>query len=114
MSQRLDVISIMEGITMAKTTHGLGKGFDSLLPQNFDDTLLLGASDRVEKIPVGKLTANRYQPRQEFDEAAIGELAASIKHYGILQPLAVTRPENGGYRVSAGARPSPAAKQAGI
>ncbi len=86
----------------AKKT-GLGKGFEALLPKDFDDALLLSTSDKVEKIPVDKLVANRYQPRQDFDEAGINELAASIKRYGILQPLVVTRTD-GGFMIIAGER----------
>jgi ParB family transcriptional regulator, chromosome partitioning protein len=97
-----------------KRRTGLGKGFEALLPKNFDDSLLLSSSDKVEKIPVGKLAANRYQPRQEFDETAIKELASSIKHYGILQPIVVTRSEDGGYMIIAGERRWRAARAAGL
>ncbi len=94
---------------MAKQT-GLGKGFEALLPKDFDDSLLLSSTDRVEKIPVDKLVANRYQPRQEFDKDAIEELANSIKRYGILQPIVVTRKEAGNYMIIAGERRWRAAK----
>jgi ParB family chromosome partitioning protein len=96
----------------AKKRTGLGKGFEALLPKAFDDALLLSTSDKVEKIPVGKLTANRYQPRQEFEDTAINELAASIKRFGILQPLVVTRSKDGGYMIIAGERRWRAAKKA--
>lgn len=95
----------------AKQT-GLGKGFDALLPKNFDDSLLLSSTDKVEKISVGKLLPNRYQPRKEFDDSAIGDLAASIKRYGILQPIVVTQTQNGNYMIIAGERRWRAAKKA--
>jgi ParB family chromosome partitioning protein len=101
---------------VVKQKKGLGRGFDSLLPQNFDESLLLSASDKIEKIPVDKLIPNQYQPRKDFASEAIGEMAASIKEYGILQPLIVTPYEDspGGYMLIAGERRWRAAKQAGL
>jgi len=96
-----------------KKKSGLGRGFESLLPQNFDDTILLNASDKIEKIAVEKLIPNKYQPRQEFDEAAIQELSDSIRAYGMLQPLIVTS-ANGGYMIIAGERRWRASKLAGL
>lgn len=97
-----------------KKLTGLGRGIESLLPQDFDDSLLLATSDRVEKIPVLKLTPNRYQPRQEFDAEAIKQLAVSVKQYGILQPLVVTKVTDDGYMIIAGERRWRAAQAAGL
>jgi ParB family transcriptional regulator, chromosome partitioning protein len=101
-------------VPKTKKHSSLGKGFDALLPKNFDNTMLLGASDKVEKIPLDRLTANRYQPRQEFDDESINQLAASIKHYGVLQPIVVTTTEDGGYMIIAGERRWRAARLAGL
>lgn len=100
----------------AKKLTGLGRGIESLLPQDFDESLLLASADRVEKIPVGKLIPNQYQPRQEFDAEAIKQLAASVKQYGILQPLVVTKRDGGndGYMIIAGERRWRAAQAAGL
>jgi ParB family transcriptional regulator, chromosome partitioning protein len=102
---------------MAKTQQkGLGRGFDSLLPQNFDESLLLTASDRIEKIPVDKLVPNQYQPRKEFADEALRELADSIKEYGVLQPLIVTphqTDQGSGYMLIAGERRWRASRLAG-
>lgn len=92
----------------AKST-GLGRGFDSLIPQNFDDSILLDESERIQKIPVDNIFANTDQPRQHFDESALNELAASVKRHGILQPLVVT-PAGAEYRIVAGERRWRAAK----
>lgn len=97
----------------AKKLTGLGRGIESLLPQDFDDSLLLATSDRIEKIPVNKLVPNQYQPRQEFDAEAIKQLAASVKQYGILQPLVVTKRDDG-YMIIAGERRWRAAQAAGL
>ena len=69
---------------------GLGRGFEALISDDFDKSLLLTTEDRVEKIPLGQLQPNPNQPRQHFDETALKELAASIKRHGIIQPLVVT------------------------
>ena len=98
----------------AKKLTSLGRGIESLLPKDFDDSLLLASSDRVEKIPVGKLSPNQYQPRQEFDTGALKQLSASVKQYGILQPLVVTKKSGDGYMIIAGERRWRAAQLAGL
>lgn len=95
---------------------GLGRGFESLLPADFDKGLLLGTDDRIEKIAVGSLSPNPYQPRKEFDESGLKELAASIKRHGVVQPLVVTPAEGGkdAYVLIAGERRWRASKLAGL
>lgn len=83
---------------------GLGRGFEALISDDFDKSLLLTSEDRVEKIPLGQLQANPYQPRKHFDETALQQLAASIKRHGIVQPLVVTPLKNGKYSLIAGER----------
>jgi len=100
-------------VPKGKKLTGLGRGFESLLPQDFDDSLLLAATDKIEKIPVGKLRPNKYQPRQEFEAEGIRQLAASIKQYGILQPLVVANVDDG-YMIIAGERRWRAAQVAGL
>jgi ParB family chromosome partitioning protein len=91
---------------------GLGRGFESLIPQNFDNSLLLDEAERIQKLKITDVEPNKSQPRQHFDDEAIAELAASIKQYGILQPLVVTSLPGGGYRIVAGERRWRAAKLA--
>ena len=97
---------------------GLGKGFDSLLPQNFDTSLLLTNDDRIQKIVVGKIVPNQNQPRTHFDDEALQQLAVSIKQYGILHPLVVTPSRNSTgnaeFEIIAGERRWRASKLAGI
>jgi ParB family chromosome partitioning protein len=100
-------------VPSTKKKSGLGRGFESLLPQNFDETILLNASDKIEKIAVEKLIPNKYQPRQEFDGDGIRELSDSIRAYGVLQPLIVTT-TNDGYMIIAGERRWRASKLAGL
>jgi ParB family chromosome partitioning protein len=87
-----------------KRKQALGRGFDTLLPQSFDKNLVLDSSERIEKIPLGKIQANPNQPRKNFDEASLNELATSIKQHGIIQPLVVTPIKNGFYTIIAGER----------
>lgn len=95
------------------TKRGLGKGFEALLPLDFDKSILLSPEDRIEKIPLDKLKPNPGQPRRHFDEDALNELASSIKRYGVIQPLLVT-PQDGAYVIVAGERRWRAAKVAGL
>jgi ParB family transcriptional regulator, chromosome partitioning protein len=88
---------------------GLGRGFDALIPTNFDSQVLLDENERIQKLPVDKLQPNPKQPRQFFDDEALAELAGSIKRHGILLPLVVTA-EGSSYHIIAGERRWRAAK----
>lgn len=96
---------------MAKT--GLGKGFGSLLPDNFDQSVMLDKQDRVKKVLIQDVAPDPKQPRRIFDQNAITELAISIKQYGILQPIVITESE-GALIIVAGERRYHAAKKAGL
>lgn len=92
---------------------GLGKGFDALIPTDFDETILLETDDRVQKLFIKDIQPNPEQPRRTFDKQAIEDLASSIKQYGILQPLIVS-PAEKGYVLVAGERRWRAAQVAGL
>jgi ParB family chromosome partitioning protein len=97
---------------MAGMAHkGLGRGFDTLIPKDFDNTVLLNQDERVQKLPIEKIVPNPDQPRQSFDETALHELAESVRQHGILLPLVVTATEDG-YYIVAGERRWRAAKMA--
>lgn len=96
---------------MVKT--GLGKGFGSLLPDNFDQSVLLDKQDRVQKVLIQDIAPDPKQPRRTFDETAISELASSIEQYGILQPIVITDID-GSFVIVAGERRYHAAKKAGL
>ena len=70
-------------------------------------------SARVIDAEVGSIHASKYQPRKIFSDAAMNELAASVKEHGVLQPLLAVR-EADGYRLVAGERRLRAAKLAGL
>lgn len=69
---------------------------------------------KVKRIPVEKIVPNPYQPRKDFEEDALDDLAASIAEYGVLQPLLVARSDNGEYVLIAGERRLRASKLAGL
>lgn len=102
----------------------LGKGLDSLIPDQIDqvdefasDTLpqeVRVSSKTVTEIPIENIDANPYQPRTDFEEEELQELAESIKQYGIIQPLIVTAENDWKYNLVAGERRLRAAKLAGL
>ncbi|MEO8764716.1 MAG: ParB/RepB/Spo0J family partition protein [Ginsengibacter sp.] len=102
----------------------LGKGIRSLL-QNIDTDLSATASILQKespgkfgpvntRIPLTMIEANPDQPRHDFDETSLSELAASVKMHDIIQPITVTRLADGRYRIIAGERRFRAAKIAGL
>lgn len=93
---------------------GLGKGFDTLIPTDFDPSLLIDSRDRVQKLLITRISPNPDQPRRYFDQTALNELAESLKQYGVLQPLIVVPLNDNTYRIVAGERRWRAAKIAGL
>lgn len=101
----------------------IGKGLRSLL-QNIDSDLKNTAgslkTDVVEqvthtsRIPLKDISVNPKQPRRDFDETALNELAASIRIHDIIQPITVTKLANGKYQLIAGERRFRASKIAGL
>jgi ParB family chromosome partitioning protein len=91
---------------------GLGRGFDTLIPQHVDAALLFDDQERVQKIELDALTPNPHQPRTTFDAEALTQLADSITQYGILQPLVATPLGEGKYAIVAGERRWRAAQKA--
>lgn len=103
---------------------GLGKGLDSLIPNKKNDISDSKVEKKQEKendspksgeimVRINEVEPNRDQPRKDFDEDALMELADSIRQFGILQPLLVQKKKNY-YEIIAGERRWRAAKLAGI
>ena len=101
---------------MAKMT-GLGKGLGALFSSNVEEEIEELTEDEkselVKEIKIIEIEPNKEQPRKIFDEESLDELAESIKRYGILQPIIVTKRENY-YEIIAGERRWRAAKKAGL
>ncbi|MXV50762.1 ParB/RepB/Spo0J family partition protein [Pedobacter sp. HMF7647] len=112
-------------MTYQKKT-GLGKGLSALL----DDTKVvqnnnnnnsqaepkseIPAAGGINTIPVDQIEVNPYQPRTEFDEQALKELADSIKLQGLIQPITVRKSGNNSYQLISGERRLRASRLAGI
>jgi ParB family chromosome partitioning protein len=102
---------------MAKL-RGLGKGLDVLLASNEIAQGELNSSALVngavlQEIELSKIRPGKYQPRQMFDEVELQELADSIKHSGVIQPI-VVRKDGSSYEIIAGERRYRASKLAGL
>lgn len=101
----------------------LGKGIRSLL-QSIDTDLkttggqlkpaLVESATASTRVPVADIEANPKQPRRDFDETALQQLAASIKQHDIIQPITVAKLASGKYRLISGERRWRAAKLAGL
>src|ERR1700712_1192548 len=110
-------------MTQPNKKDAIGKGIRSLL-QNIDADLKSTAgslktevADRstgINRIGLDQIEVNPNQPRKDFDEVALSELAASLKLHDIIQPLTVSKIANGKYRLIAGERRFRAAKIAGL
>lgn len=94
---------------MANKKRGLGKGLDAIFAENNDDNPRGTVSIRIDEIE-----PNRDQPRKEFDNATLSELAESIAQHGVLQPLLLRPMLDGGYRIVAGERRWRASRMAGL
>ena len=105
------------------TPRGLGKGLDALIPSGINEKSV--STDKVKKdkssenqsgetiVNITKVEPNREQPRKNFDEDALEELAESIKQFGLLQPILV-QDRKTYYEIIAGERRWRAAKKAGL
>lgn len=90
---------------MSAQKQSLGRGFGVLIPKDLDQSIMTEDNERVQKLLISDIVPNPDQPRREFDQAALNEMAASIKQHGILQPIIVVRAAgNRGYRIIAGER----------
>jgi ParB family chromosome partitioning protein len=98
----------MTGGPAGARKRGLGRGLDALIEKAEPKP-----DDPVRTLPIDRLRPNRFQPRTHFDDAAIEELAASIRAQGVVQPLVVT-PDGDGYSIIAGERRWRAARKAGL
>jgi ParB family chromosome partitioning protein len=91
--------------------HGLGRGMLALIDENISTEIDKG---QVNSIDINKILPNRYQPRKNFDENALKELADSIREKGVIQPIIVSDLGNGTYELVAGERRWRAAKMADL
>ena len=94
---------------MAGKIGGLGKGLEALFAEN-----AVEEQGKTVSLSISEIEPNREQPRKQFDDAALSELAASIAQHGVLQPLLVRPLHGGGYQLVAGERRWRASRMAGL
>lgn len=92
-----------------KKRGGLGKGLDAIFIENEPEE-----SNSSITLKISEIEPNKAQPRREFDEKALAELAESIAQHGVLQPLLVRPIADGGYQIVAGERRWRASRMAGL
>ena len=97
---------------MTKNT-GLGKGLGALLSTNIVEEEKIQDGEIIQNLKIIEVEPNKEQPRRIFDEESIEELASSIKEYGVIQPIIVTK-QNDYYQIVAGERRWRASKKAGL
>lgn len=85
---------------------GLGRGLDALIPRSRED-------DGVQQLAIERIARNPHQPRGQFDEEQLAELASSIEVHGVLQPIVVRASVDGSYELIAGERRLRASQLAG-
>ena len=90
-----------------KKKGGLGKGLDALFMDNTTES-------GPVTLRIAEIEPNREQPRKEFDESALADLADSIREHGVIQPLLVRPMPTGGYQLVAGERRWRASRMAGL
>lgn len=94
---------------MSAVKRGLGSGLDALFGELEKD-----APEEVLTLPIARVEPKKDQPRSQFDELALEELAASIREYGVIQPVTVRLLPSGFYQIIAGERRWRAARIAGL
>lgn len=93
----------------------LGRGLDSLVPEEIDLELVVSDSaQKVHLIDIKSIIPNKYQPRKSFNSEELSQLATSIKERGVLQPIIVTIEEGDQYMLIAGERRWRAASEVGL
>ena len=95
---------------MAKQKFTLGRGLDALIST---DAVRTSGSSSIGEIEIEKIVANPNQPRRDFNEEALQELADSIKELGVIQPITLRKMDDGTYQIIAGERRYRASQLAG-
>ncbi len=90
---------------------GLGRGLDALIDTTHVNT---SGSSSINEVELAKISANPNQPRQNFDEEALEELAISIRELGVISPITLQENPDGTYLIIAGERRFRASKKAGL
>ena len=95
---------------MKKVT-GLGRGLDALIDTTHVEP---SGGSSINEVELSKIVANPNQPRRNFDQEALDELADSIREHGVISPITLRKNDDGTYMIIAGERRFRAAKIAGL
>ena len=98
-------------MAVKKKYPNLGRGLDALISTGEVST---SGSSSINEVDIHSIKANPNQPRVEFDEEALEELAESIRQIGIIQPITLRQMEDGTYQIIAGERRWRASQRAGL
>lgn len=99
----------------SKRKNALGRGLGALLQDSAPEKEeVIVAASSINEIPVGEIEVNPFQPRTDFDQEALEELAESIKIQGIIQPITVRKLADNQYQLISGERRLQASKLAGL
>lgn len=79
----------------------LGRGLDALISM---DNIVTSGTSSIHEIELSQIVPNPDQPRREFDQEALEELASSIRELGIIQPISLRQVDGGNYQIIAGER----------
>lgn len=98
---------------------GLGRGLDALFGETKAEEIIAPPTAKAEEglvqsLKISEVEPNRAQPRKDFDDEALTELADSIREHGVITPIIVKKAENGFYTIVAGERRWRASKKAGL
>lgn len=96
-------------MTSSASKRGLGTGLSALFGDSPPEK-----EEGVRNLPISKVEPRKNQPRVYFDETALGELADSIREYGLIQPITVRKLQSGYYQIIAGERRWRASRLAGL
>lgn len=99
---------------MTKPKRGLGKGLGALIPQEALQVNNAEKNDIVNEYEICKIFPNKNQPRKDFSEEKLNNLADSIKEYGVVQPIVLRKTDDDSYEIVAGERRWRASQIAGL
>lgn len=104
-------MAVQKKYSKTTKTAALGRGLDALIST---DNVSTQGSSTINEIAISDIDANPNQPRRDFDQTALEELAHSISELGLVQPITLRQMENGRYQIIAGERRWRASQLAGL
>ena len=104
-------MAVHKKFTTTSKSNALGRGLDALIST---ESVKTGGSSTINEVPIEHIMPNPGQPRHDFDEEALQELASSIREIGIIQPITLRQVADNSYQIIAGERRWRASQMAGL